>query len=111
MTPARHANILNPVTGFLAELKRRRVLHMGGAYVAGAWLGAEILNFLLEQFQAPDWTYRFLAIVFVVGFPVAMVVAWIVQVQEDGSWAIDPARGDLKTLAAAIALGAEGNSV
>jgi tetratricopeptide (TPR) repeat protein len=105
MTPARHANILNPVTGFLAELKRRRVLHMGGAYVAGAWLGAEILNFLLEQFQAPDWTYRFLAIVFVVGFPVAMVVAWIVQVQEDGSWAIDPARGDLKTLAAAIALG------
>ena len=95
----------HPIAAFFAELKRRRVLHMGGAYVAGAWLGAEILNFLLEQFQAPDWTYRFLAIVFVVGFPVAMVIAWIVQVQEDGSWAIDPARGDLKTLAAAVALG------
>lgn len=92
-------------SGFLAELRRRRVLQMGGAYIAAAWLGAEILNFLLEQFQAPDWTYRFLAIAFVVGFPVAMVIAWIVQVQEDGSWAIDPARGDLKTLAAAVALG------
>jgi adenylate cyclase len=95
----------HPIAAFFAELKRRRVLHMGGAYIAGAWLGAEILNFLLEQFQAPDWTYRFLAIVFVVGFPLAMVLAWIVQVQEDGSWAIDPARGDLKTLAAAITLG------
>jgi adenylate cyclase len=95
----------NPIAAFFAELKRRRVLHMGGAYIAGAWLGAEILNFLLEQFQAPDWTYRFLAIVFVMGFPLAMVLAWIVQVQEDGSWAIDPARGDLKTLAAAITLG------
>jgi len=74
----------NPIAGFFAELMRRRVLHIGGAYIAGAWLGAEILNFLFEQFQAPGWTYRLLAIVFVVGFPVAMALAWIIQVQEDG---------------------------
>jgi tetratricopeptide (TPR) repeat protein len=95
----------NPVAGFFAELKRRRILHMGGAYIAGAWLGAEILSFLFEQFNAPDWTFRFLAIVFVVGFPVTMILAWVVQVQEDGSWAIDPSRGDYRTVAVAIALG------
>jgi hypothetical protein len=95
----------NPVVGFLAELKRRRVLQVGGAYIAGAWLGAEILNFLLEQFQAPAWTFRFLAIVFVVGFPLTMALAWIVQIQEDGSWTIDSSRGDHKTVAAAIVLG------
>jgi tetratricopeptide (TPR) repeat protein len=95
----------NPVTTFFGELKRRRVLQMGGAYIAGAWVGVEILHFLLEQFLAPGWTYRFVAIVFVVGFPLAMVLAWIVQVRDDGSWALDPARGDHRTLAAAIVLG------
>ena len=95
----------NPVASFFGELKRRRVLQIGGAYIAGAWLGVEILHFLLEQFLAPDWTYRFVAIVFVVGFPLAMVLAWIVQVQDDGSWALDPARGDHRTLAGAIILG------
>jgi len=95
----------NPVAGFLAELTRRRVLHIGGAYIAAAWLGAEILNFLFEQFQAPGWTYRLLAIGFVVGFPISMVLAWIIQVRPDGSWAIDPSRGEHKTVAAAITLG------
>ena len=85
----------NPLTGFLAELKRRRVLQIGGTYVAGAWLGVEILTFLLDQFQAPDWVFRFVAIVFVVGFPLAVVLGWVVQVRNDGTWAIDPRRGDL----------------
>lgn len=95
----------NPIVSFFAELMRRRVLHIGGAYIAGAWLGAEILNFLFEQFQAPDWAYRLLAIIFVVGFPVTMGLGWVIQVQEDGTWAIDPSRGEHKTLAIAITLG------
>jgi TolB-like protein len=93
------------MTGFFAELMRRRVLHIGGAYIVAAWLGAEIISFLLEQFQAPAWTFRLLAILFVLGFPVAMALAWIIQVQEDGSWAIDPSRGEHKALALAITLG------
>jgi hypothetical protein len=93
------------VSGFFGELKRRRVLQAGGAYIAGAWLGAEILQFLLAQFQAPGWTYRVLAIVLVVGFPLSVILAWTIQVQEDGSWALDPERGDYRTLFAAIVLG------
>lgn len=95
----------NPISGFIRELTRRRVLQIGGAYIAGAWLGAEILSFLFEQFQAPDWTYRLLAILLVVGFPISMVMAWVVQVGEDGNWKIDPSRGDYKTLSIAISLG------
>jgi tetratricopeptide (TPR) repeat protein len=95
-----------PLIGFFAELKRRRVLHIGGAYIAGAWLGAEVLGFLLEQFVAPDWMYRLLAIAFVIGFPITMILAWFIQVQPDGAWALDPARGDYKTIAAATLLGA-----
>jgi len=95
----------NPISGFIRELTRRRVLQIGGAYIAGAWLGAEILSFLFEQFQAPGWTYRLLAILLVVGFPISMVVAWVVQVGEDGKWEIDPSRGEYKSLVIAITLG------
>lgn len=101
----KRSGLTRAVSGFFAELKRRRVLHAGGAYIAGAWLGAEILQFLLAQFQAPDWTYRVLAIVLVVGFPVSMILAWTIQVQNDGSWTLDPERGDYRTLVAAIVLG------
>jgi hypothetical protein len=93
------------LTGFFAELKRRRVLHAGGAYIAGAWLGAEILQFLFAEFHAPDWTYRLLAIVLVVGFPLSVILAWVVQVQDDGTWALDPERGDYRTIVATVALG------
>ena len=86
MSRPQRSGFLASISDFIAELVRRRVLQMGGVYIAGAWLGAEVLNFLLEQFNAPDWTFRFLVIVFVVGFPLTMVLAWVVQVQDvDGS--------------------------
>ena len=95
----------NPIRRFLAELLHRRVLQIGGAYVAGAWLSVEIFSFLFEQFQAPDWAIRLVAIVLVVGFPISMVLAWVVQVSEQGHWEMDHTRGDKKTLAVAITLG------
>jgi len=95
----------NNIAVFFAELQRRRVLHIGGVYIASAWLGAEILTFLLEQAMAPAWAFRLVAIVFVVGFPVAMVLAWVVQVREDGRWAIDPSGGQRRTIMVAVMLG------
>ena len=75
----------NAIAGFFAELQRRRVLHIGGVYIAGAWLGAEILTFLLEQAMAPAWSFRLLAIVFVVGFPGGMVLAVVSQIRQIGA--------------------------
>ena len=91
--------------GFLTELRRRRVLPIAGAYIAGAWLITEIASFLLEQSAAPGWSLRLLAIVFMVGFPVTLVLAWVIQVQPDGKRAIDSSKGQHKTVLGAIALG------
>ena len=92
-------------TGFFGELKRRRVWQVAGAYIAIAWLATEIATFLFEQADAPGWTIRLLAIVFIVGFPLAVTLAWIVQVAPDGERHIDRSTGQGKTVAAAIALG------
>ncbi|MEP5763750.1 MAG: tetratricopeptide repeat protein [Halieaceae bacterium] len=91
--------------GFVRELHRRRIWHIAGGYIAAAWLGAEIISFLLEQASAPPWSFRLLAIVFAVGFPVAMVIGWVIQVQPDGNWAIDRVESQQPVLIGAIALG------
>ena len=91
--------------GFLAELRRRRVLPVAGAYIAIAWLVIEIASFLLGQAGAPGWSTRLLAIVFIVAFPVAVVLAWVVQVGPDGRRHIDSSRGQRNAVLGAILLG------
>jgi tetratricopeptide (TPR) repeat protein len=90
---------------FLSEIKRRRVLPIAGAYLVIAWLATEIAGFLLEQSGAPGWILRVLAIAFVVGFPVTVVIAWVVQVQPGGKWALDSSKGQGKTVTAAVIAG------
>jgi len=94
-----------PKLGFFAELKRRNVVHVAAAYIVIAWLATEIAAFLLEQTGAPAWALRLLAIVFSVGFPVAVVLAWLVQKQPDGRWAIDQSAGQQRVVIGAIVLG------
>jgi tetratricopeptide (TPR) repeat protein/TolB-like protein len=91
--------------GFLAELRRRRVLPVAGAYIAIALLVTEIASFLLGQADAPGWSTRLLAIVFIVGFPVAVVLAWTIQIGPDGRRYLDSSAGQGRTVAAAVALG------
>lgn len=81
------------------------MLPVAGAYIAIAWLVTEIADFFLVQADAPAWSLRLLAIVFVVGFPVAVVLAWVIQVQADGKRALDPSKGQHKTVIGAITLG------
>jgi tetratricopeptide (TPR) repeat protein/TolB-like protein len=90
---------------FLGELRRRRVLHVAGAYIAIAWLVTEIASFLLEQVGAPAWSIRLLAIAFVVGFPIAIALAWTIQVGPDGERRVDPSTGQRRTVIWAATLG------
>ena len=87
------------------ELRRRRIFPIAGAYIAIAWLITEITGFLLGQVSAPGWSLRLLAIVFMVGFPVAMVLAWVIQVQPGGKWSVDSSSRQRRTVFSAIALG------
>jgi TolB-like protein len=63
----------------LAELKRRSVIQTAALYIAIAWGGTEILAFLIDALwgeQAADVASKYLAILFIAGFPVAMYLAW-----------------------------------
>ena len=59
-----------------AELQRRRVVRAALYYVAGAWILAQVLDLLLDAFDASHYM-RFVVAGLVLGLPVATALAWI----------------------------------
>ncbi len=71
--------------GLLAELRRRHVLKAALLYAAIAWSITEVVSFLLDALPIfPAWSKPLVAILFVVGFPVAMLLAWRFDIGPDG---------------------------
>jgi len=68
----------------LSELKNRKVFTTAMIYVPGAWLGAEILVFLADRFGAPHWIGDVIAVLFVLGFPVALLLSWLFDLTRGG---------------------------
>lgn len=66
------------------ELKRRRVFQVSIAYIVVGWALIEAVATLFPMFEAPAWMPRVFTIVIVLGFPVAVILAWAVQVTPDG---------------------------
>lgn len=69
---------------FFNELKRRNVFRVGIAYLIGSWLLAQIAELILDTFDAPDWTMKFIIVVLLIGFPVAVFMAWAFELTPDG---------------------------
>lgn len=70
-------------SSFLAELKRRKVYHVAIAYVVvGAVLGGAANDFL-PGLGAPDWTVAFIIVLILIGFPIALILAWAYEVRPE----------------------------
>ena len=63
---------------FLSELKRRDVIRVSIAYWALAWAILQSVDFVIGVIpEIPPWTLKFLIVLAVIGFPVAIAYAWI----------------------------------
>ena len=67
-----------------AELKRRGVLKVGGAYVVVAWIVVQVASIAFPAFEAPGWVLRVFILIAMLGFPIAVVMAWVLEVTPDG---------------------------
>jgi TolB-like protein len=78
---------------FFAELKRRRVGKVAIAYGAIAWAVTEACSVVLPALHVPEWTVTFVVVFLLVGFPVAMVLAWVFDVGPQGIERTEPLAG------------------
>ncbi len=66
------------------ELKRRNVIRVAIAYLAGAWLLTEVAGTLFPAFGIPDWGVRFVVIVLALGFLPALIISWAYELTPEG---------------------------
>ncbi len=69
---------------FITELKRRNVFRVGTAYGIVAWLLVEVASVVLPTFGAPDWVMKVVTFLVVLGFPLALVLAWAFELTPEG---------------------------
>jgi len=69
---------------FFSELRRRKVVQTAAIYGAVAWGVTEVLVTVVEQLFLPQWVSTLTVILFVVGFPVAMFLAWTFDITAEG---------------------------
>lgn len=69
---------------FLAELRKRKVFQVAVGYLAVAWLLVQVTATILPAFDLPVWTLRLVVLLFALGFPVALLMAWSLELTPDG---------------------------
>ena len=69
---------------FYSELKRRKVIRVAIAYVVIAWIVVEIASVMFPGLLLPDWSVRLVIAIAIIGFPIALVLAWAVDLTPDG---------------------------
>lgn len=68
----------------IAELKRRRVFRVAGAYLVGAWIVLQVADTLFPALHLPPWTVTLVAAAVVLGFPIALVLGWAFDITPGG---------------------------
>jgi len=69
---------------FFAELKRRNVYKVAVAYAVVAWLLMQIASQIFPFFEIPNWAVRLVVLLLIIGFPIALIIAWAFETTPEG---------------------------
>jgi TolB-like protein/Tfp pilus assembly protein PilF len=69
---------------FFTELKRRNVYKVAIAYAIVAWLLMQVASQIFPFFEIPNWAVRLVVLLLIIGFPVAVILAWAFELTPEG---------------------------
>ncbi len=69
---------------FFAELKRRNVYKVAVAYAIVAWLLIQVATQVFPFFEIPNWAVRLVVLLLILGFPIALFLAWAFEITPEG---------------------------
>ncbi|MGC2628197.1 MAG: hypothetical protein WA269_15315, partial [Candidatus Udaeobacter sp.] len=70
--------------GFFEEVRRRKVYRVAAAYVIAAGGIIQLASAAFPAWELPNWTLRVLIVSLLMGFPVALMLAWAFDITADG---------------------------
>ncbi len=78
------------MSGFFEELKRRKVYRVAIAYVVASWALAQGIAQLLPVFDIPNSRIRVVILLLLIGFPIALILAWAFDITPQGVRVTEP---------------------
>lgn len=69
---------------FFAELRRRNIYRVAAAYAVVSWLIIQIAASTFPVLEIPAWCVRLVIVLLVLGFPVALILAWAYELTPEG---------------------------
>ena len=94
------------LTKFFAELKRRKVYSVAVTYAVVGWLLIQVVTQVFPPFEIPNWAERLGIVAIMLGFPIALVLAWIYDFTRHGIVRTEEAQHE-----AAVEIARPGNSI
>ncbi|MBA3544093.1 MAG: hypothetical protein H0T83_06615 [Chthoniobacterales bacterium] len=90
--PAKFADASSPAESvakpearsFFAELKRRNVYRAAVVYTMTSWLLIQVATQVFPFFEIPNWIVRLIIVLLVLGFPIALALAWAFELTPEG---------------------------
>src|SRR5438874_7805741 len=69
---------------FFSELKRRNVYKVAVAYAIVGWLLVQVATQVFPFLEIPNWVVRLVIALVMIGFPIALVIAWAFEATSQG---------------------------
>jgi len=82
------------MAGFFRQLRERKVCRAAAVYAIFSWVILQLGEIVFPVLGLPPWTLTLVVLVAVAGFPVAMILAWVLQWTDDGLVIDVPKSGD-----------------
>lgn len=68
----------------VSEIKRRNVARVAIAYAIAGWVLMQVAATVMPIFEAPEWTLKVVTFLIVLGFPIALILAWAFELTPEG---------------------------
>jgi TolB-like protein len=76
---------------FYAELRRRKIFRVAVVYAATAFVVLQAADIMLPSLGVPAWAMPLIVTLCLLGFPIALVLGWALELTPDGIRRTDPA--------------------
>ena len=72
------------MSGFFEEVRRRKVYRVAAAYVIAAGFIIQISSAVFPAWELPNWAFRLVVVLLLIGFPISLILAWAYDVTPQG---------------------------
>src|SRR6266581_4751218 len=72
------------MSGFFEELQRRKVYRVAAAYIVAAGFLIQMASAAFPAWELPNWSLRLVIALLLIGFPIALLLAWAYDITPQG---------------------------